>query len=646
VKKYYLSAEVSREVPNKREVVKIKTDDGKKETLQKHVMTMTLDDAFKHFKSLNPDIKIGFTMFRKIKPENVRKISETSRRSCLCQVCCNVALKVDALKNHTKTIKTPANTEQLTSIELNKDRLSNETMCPYQDLPNAQCLNRTCNDCGTQKMTEYLKPIIDECQDEKVTWFKWESTEINKDNKIKRCVSCVPKEHSFPEFLTEMKKDLELYPGHIFRAKWQQKQMTNCIKNLKPGSVAMVMDFSENYGCVFQSEVQSGFFDRNQVTVHPMMAYYKVIEEGEEERTVKHAIIGISEDNKHDADAVVEFENKALEIVSKEIDITEVHEWTDGCAAQYKGKKSFADISLRRGTKIYRNYFETSHGKNVCDGLGAIVKNSCYQAVISSRKVIGNAQDVYDHCEQKLTTVKADEDERTISKRQFILVSGIKRDRPETQVDTMKGTRKIHAVRNTGHDYKLQTRKLSCYCLNCSDNSGECNHVDYCHEWEDQTLKLTKEALQNTSRDVATQLQVNKEPTTEQMDRSHNDDDDDAETEQIEDGDQGTDGTKNLQEGMFVAITFTSKRRNTITVCIGQVLDIDGDEFQVKYMKKKGQKYIWPEKEEVFWELRSKVVNQLSEPTMDQRAHYEFKATELDSVSKEVSKNFKFVYFQ
>jgi hypothetical protein len=45
----------------------------------------------------------------------------------------------------------------------------------------------------------------------------------------------------------------------------QQKQMTNCIDHLKPGSIAMVMDFSENYGCLFQSEVQSGFFDRNQV---------------------------------------------------------------------------------------------------------------------------------------------------------------------------------------------------------------------------------------------------------------------------------------------------------------------------------------------------------------------------------------------
>ena len=74
-------------------------------------MTMTLEDAFKSFKSVYPNVKIGFTMFKKLKPENVRKISETNRKSCLCQICCNFALKVDALKKHIKTIETLENKE-------------------------------------------------------------------------------------------------------------------------------------------------------------------------------------------------------------------------------------------------------------------------------------------------------------------------------------------------------------------------------------------------------------------------------------------------------------------------------------------------------------------------------------------------------
>jgi hypothetical protein len=42
----------------------------------------------------------------------------------------------------------------------------------------------------------------------------------------------------------------------------------------------MVMDFSENYDCSFQSEVQSGFFFYR----NPMMIYYKIKEEGGENK--------------------------------------------------------------------------------------------------------------------------------------------------------------------------------------------------------------------------------------------------------------------------------------------------------------------------------------------------------------------------
>ena len=59
------------------------------------------------------------------------------------------------------------------------------------------------------------------------------------------------------------------------------------------------------------------FFDRNQVTVHPMMCYYKE-NLGDKVVTVRHAIIGISEEIKHDADLAIAFENWVLESVKRE----------------------------------------------------------------------------------------------------------------------------------------------------------------------------------------------------------------------------------------------------------------------------------------------------------------------------------------
>ena len=135
-----------------------------------------------------------------------------------------------------------------------------------------------------------------------------------------------------------------------------------------------------------------------------MMTYYykymhDVPEIGASKRMlVKHAIIGVTDDDKKDANGVKSFEDEAIKMIKKDVDLKTLHEWDDGCAAQYKGKNSFYDISMRKNVKVCRNYFETSEGKSVCDGLGAVVKSSCYQAVVSGREVIGDAKALFAYC--------------------------------------------------------------------------------------------------------------------------------------------------------------------------------------------------------------------------------------------------------
>ena len=99
-----------------------------------------------------------------------------------------------------------------------------------------------------------------------------------------------------------------IYPANTFRASWQHEQMSACIKNLKDDQVIMIMDFAVNFKCSFQNEVQSAYFDQNMVTIHPMMCYYeKQLGTEETTVTVKHAIISISEDLKHNGYAVCVF---------------------------------------------------------------------------------------------------------------------------------------------------------------------------------------------------------------------------------------------------------------------------------------------------------------------------------------------------
>ena len=62
-----------------------------------------------------------------------------------------------------------------------------------------------------------------------------------------------------------------------------------------------------------------------------------------------------------------------------------LHEFTDGCAAQYKSRHCVGDLSCSLtdfGYHTQRSYFETSHAKGEQDAAGSHVKQRVSQAVL------------------------------------------------------------------------------------------------------------------------------------------------------------------------------------------------------------------------------------------------------------------------
>ena len=145
------------------------------------------------------------------------------------------------------------------------------------------------------------------------------------------------------------------------------------------------------------------------------------------------------------------------------------HQFTDGSAAHFKWRKAFADITLQ-DSPGQRNFFETSHGQSVSDGLGTVVKYCGHNAVISGKAILATAKDVFCCCEDHLTLEerhsKADD---TYTKREFLFIEEkeVDHSRPEVDVKTLVGTRKVHCVRGTVSLYVIQTKNLSCYCKAC-----------------------------------------------------------------------------------------------------------------------------------------------------------------------------------
>ena len=203
-------------------------------------------------------------------------------------------------------------------------------------------------------------------------------------------MSCIPKETKFKDFFSEYIKDIDQLAKHLFIAEWLTDQLKVCSENLKESEAILSMDFTEDYACHYQNEIQSGFFDTCKVTIHPMHGVYKQRYENELV-TVKHSIIGITDNNTKGNRSVREFKKIAIEKIQDQMTskLLQIHEFTDSCAKQYKGHNTFYDISQSENITIYRNFYEISQRKSVCDWLGSIVKNLCYRAVLLSKAIIG-----------------------------------------------------------------------------------------------------------------------------------------------------------------------------------------------------------------------------------------------------------------
>ena len=92
-----------------------------------------------------------------------------------------------------------------------------------------------------------------------------------------------------------------------------------------------------------------------------------------------------------------------------------------------------------------------------------------------SGKVLGDVKTVYSHCNETLLntneSVKNKTGCKSVSLRQFVFVDMQLVSRNNTPVvDTIKGTRKIHSIKNIGSPGKVAHRNLSCFCLGCEAN--------------------------------------------------------------------------------------------------------------------------------------------------------------------------------
>ena len=149
----------------------------------------------------------------------------------------------------------------------------------------------------------------------------------------------------------------------------------------------MVMDFAENRNVYFNAEVKSAHFGKSQITLHPVVVYIN----NAQGQLVRHTLTYLSDDICHDYHAVQQFKSLVIDFARELVPLRRVTLFSDGCASQYKGKGTFADLSLTTGVRIERAYYGSEHGKGEGDGETGVLSQVLVRAVAEGSLHVGKA---------------------------------------------------------------------------------------------------------------------------------------------------------------------------------------------------------------------------------------------------------------
>ena len=195
-------------------------------------------------------------------------------------------------------------------------------------------------------------------------------------------------------FYEEWLKEVPVFKIHYEVMRNQYKQTQVLKETLPHNEIVIYMDFVENYSCKTADEIQSAYWNATQVTLHPMFIYFR-----DDKGNLQHKSYVVFFDTmSHSAGTVLAIIEKLFAIIDLPscTEIQYVHYWTDSPTSQYRNRFIFDAVINHEGLfgcPATWNYFESGHGKNVCDGLGGSVKPLAHEAICSGKCTIQDAED-------------------------------------------------------------------------------------------------------------------------------------------------------------------------------------------------------------------------------------------------------------
>ena len=373
VRTFYLSDEISRQQPGKKDFITVKKD-GQRVKLQKKILIMTVMEAFKQFKTEFPEVKIGKSKFAALRPENVVSVTDKDQNVCCCQYHENFELLVNGIRKQKPNIPT-------------SEALILQSVCGW----NMECHLGNCDDC--KDFDSLIRELFGTNDDAgiKVNYYQW------NNQYHKEIVSS-----SVPEAEAALVEQLGIMRRHVFIAKTQLRAIKSLKGQLAEDEAVLQEDFSENYSIKQQNEVMSAHWVSMGVTL-----FTAVLNTSDG----SSSFVIVSDELRHDKYAVTTFNRKILECANADGRIKRLHIFSDGAASQFKNRFSLSLLNwpsqIHMGLEMMDwSFFATAHGKGPVDGVGGTVKRAVWRRVLQGQTVVNSAAEVAQVAEKACPNVK------------------------------------------------------------------------------------------------------------------------------------------------------------------------------------------------------------------------------------------------
>lgn len=372
VDEFYNNDEISWQAPGRKDrlLIREKDENGRiqKSHIQLRYMLMSLSEAYEQFQSFCNE-KIGFSKFASLRPKHVKIFDKIPHNVCVCVYHENVRLLLQALKP---------------STQLNQEfsGFINQVVCS----PTLKdCMYSECETCANKLLS--LKPQED-VQDTPAKYFQWQKSE-----KVE-IISTVK------ETFSELIKQSKYFLRHTYIKRQQSLAFENFKAAVNGEDIVIQLDFSENAAILQQNEIQASHWNHTQATIFTAHAWIS--------KEVSQSVVIISDSLDHTKVAVFKFVNYLLRYLKKEhSSIKSVQVFSDGPSSQFKQRYLFSNLFLfeqHHNIKLTWNFFATSHGKGVVDGIGGTVKRAVWRHMKTGKKTVVNTPKEYADIASKLMT--------------------------------------------------------------------------------------------------------------------------------------------------------------------------------------------------------------------------------------------------